>query len=161
MASLASCLSSNDPPFCFLAIVEVTHLASLISCLPSSQYSLNSAVFISVCTFDGSPHYTGKCLPFSTQLGTVSQSAIICFFSVVSYLSVADGSLPAPDMLRTGQYHAPHYESGSILWNAPVSVELFRTAYARCTFYHLHKASGPSAAVVGVSPPSLLVSQDS
>lgn len=76
-------------------------------------------------------------------------------------LAVADGSLPAPDMLRTGQYHAPHYESGSILWNAPVSVELFRTAYAQCTFYHLHKASGPSAAVVGVLPPSFLVSQDS
>lgn len=72
----------------------------------------------------------------------------------MSYLFVADGSLPAPDMLRTGQYHVPHYASGSVLWNAPVSVELCRTVYAQCTCYHLHKASGPSAAVVGVSPPS-------
>lgn len=49
--------------------------------------------------------------------------------------------LPSPDMLHTSQHHAPHYASGSVLWDAPVSVELFRTVYAQCTCYHLCKAS--------------------
>ena len=62
--------------------------------------------------------------------------------------------LPSSDVLCAGQHHVPHCASGSVLWNAPVSVDLFRTVYAQCTCYHLRKPSELSAAMVGVLPPS-------